>query len=249
MTRVLFCLIACLLAVPAMAQPMVTLEAHGGRFVMLDKDAIGYLPDPDPSGAPAPVMIVLHGRGGNAATALAGVVGEASRRGIALVAPKSRGQTWDALRAFSSQSTRSPGRLPGGDAKQIANAVEALSAHGAIDRSRIALFGFSDGATMALSLGAARPADYPLVIAFAPGGILRTRGDAEQRFMIAHGTEDAIIPFSHGAGRVCPAVERLGRDVRFLPYGAGHVVDPAALGEALDSFLDPARPFGSPGCP
>lgn len=252
MLRWIFLILLVLLGSSADAQPMIKLEAHGGRFLALEDDAVAYLPDPDPSGAPPPLMIVLHGAGGNAATALRNVIGEASLRGIALVAVKSQAGTWDALGPLFSNFSGSSIRLPGGDKKRIEDAVAALKAEAPIDEDRIALFGFSDGATMALSLGADSPKDYPFVIAFAPGGVIQRhagKAAANQLMIIAHGTADRIIPYRHDLANVCPKVAVGKRSVRFITFEGGHRVNQSALRDVLDAFLDRSRTVGIEGCP
>lgn len=254
MSRVVALLLAIAAVGTAEAQPTIVLEAEGGRFHQLEDGAMAWIPDDD--GKVRPLLVVLHGAGGNAATSLQPVVGEASRRGIAVVAVKSGGRTWDALDAMRGSEvggfSGGPARLPSGDRKRIERAVEAVSGVGRIDPAQVALFGFSDGASMALSLGLKEPEDYPHVIAFAPGGVIPAKGgkDADsQRVLIAHGTGDTIIPYAHDLGYVCPKVERSGRTPRFITFDGGHQVDRAALGQALDHFLDPSIDVGTEGCP
>lgn len=254
MSRVLAFLLAIAGFGSASAQPTIVLEAEGGRFHQLEEGAMAWIPDDD--GTPRPLLVVLHGAGGNAATSLQPVLGEASRRRISVVAVKSGGRTWDALEAMRGSEvggfSGGAARLPSGDRKRIERAVEAVAGVGQIDETRLALFGFSDGASMALSLGLKDPSAYPHVIAFAPGGVIPAKGgkDAkEQRVLIAHGTADTIIPYAHDLGHVCPKVERSGRAVRFITFEGGHRVEQTALGQALDHFLDPSQAVGIEGCP
>ena len=240
-------------AAAAAAQPTVRLEAEGGRFIMLE-DGVAWVPEA--GSPPPPVMIVLHGAGGNAATALSNVIGEASRRGIAVVAVKSGGRTWDAMDVMLGRSgggfAGGAKRLPSADRNRIARALDALAEDTPVDRSRLALFGFSDGASMALSLGVASPETYPFVVAFAPGGVIERRAGkaaARQEVVIAHGTEDRIIPYRHDVAYVCPKVTAGDRTVRFVTFSGGHRVDQPSLRAILDAFLDPGRTVGEPGCP
>lgn len=245
--------VALIAAQPVVGQDSITLEAHGGRFLSLEQDAVAYLPDPAPDGSAPPLMIVLHGAGGNAATALRNVITEASLRGIALVAVKSRAGTWDALGPlFIPNFPGGPDRLPPGDKLRIEQAVASLRAVEEIDEKRVTLFGFSDGATMALSLGSDDPKRYPMVVAFAPGGVIARRAgrDGErQQTIIAHGTRDGIIPYKHNIENVCPKVSATGRPVRFITFDGGHQVDQASLRSVLDAVLDRSKVVGQKGCP
>lgn len=234
--------------------PTIALHAERGAFVLLEDEALAYLPETT-DGDAAPVLVVLHGAGGNAATAMAAVADEASRRGVAVVAPKSRGSTWDVIAAAmggGSGFSNPDARLPGGDRKRIARALEALAAKAPVDPERLALMGFSDGASMALSLGIAEPARYPYVMAFAPGAVLSGGGGKAaraQRVLIAHGTADTVIPYAHDTGVVCPKAARGGRQIRFVTTNARHEVDAETLALAFDDFLSPATRPPAEGCP
>lgn len=254
MTRLAILLLVAVSFLPegAHAQDTITLEASGGSFMQMDDGAMGYRPADPPPAAGYPTMVVLHGAGGNAASGLAPVIAEASRRGIALVAVKSGGRSWDVFSgksAVSGFSSSGPRRLPKGDRKRIEKALAALSDRLPVDPARTALYGFSDGASMALSLGAANPDLFPVVLAFAPGGMIAGKSGEGQRVVIAHGRADRILPFSAAANSICRTASRGGRSIRFLAHDGDHVVPRALLGTALDDFLDPAsRPAGE-GCP
>lgn len=254
MTRIAILLLVALSILPvfAHAQDTITLEASGGSFMQLESGALGYRPADPPPAAGYPTMVVLHGAGGNAASGLAPVIAEASARSIALVAVKSGGRSWDVFAGKSPVSgfaSSGPRRLPKGDRKRIEEALAAMAESLPVDPARTALYGFSDGASMALSLGAADPERFPVVIAFAPGGMIAGKSGEGQRVVIAHGRADRILPFSAAADTICRAVSRGGRSIRFLAHDGDHVVPRSLLGTALDDFLDPAsRPAGE-GCP
>ena len=61
----------------------------------------------------------------------------------------------------------------------INRALEEASARCAIDRNRLAIGGFSDGASYALSLGLANGDVFSFVIAFSPGFIVSGSGACE----------------------------------------------------------------------
>jgi phospholipase/carboxylesterase len=110
-----------------------------------------------------------------------------------------------------------------------------------VERSRIALGGFSQGAVMsyALSLGAGRTAPPALIAlsGFIPqveGFELALETHAQLPVAIGHGALDPIIPVEFGR----EAAKRLGEagfHVIYRETPMGHTVDPA--------FLDELRPW------
>jgi phospholipase/carboxylesterase len=85
---------------------------------------------------------MLHGAGGRAINALSIVRAEAQRRGVIVVAPKSSSASWDVLRGGF-----------GPDVATIDQALENAFTYHAVDPKHIAIGGFSDGASYALTLG------------------------------------------------------------------------------------------------
>jgi len=75
-----------------------------------------------------------------------------------IVAPDSRGRTWDAIE----------GRM-GPDVEFIDTALRSVFAHVRVNPARVAMAGFSDGASYALGLGLANGDLFSHVIAFSPG--------------------------------------------------------------------------------
>src|SRR5579871_3558798 len=105
------------------------------------RDAILKLPDPLPA-KPMAMMVLFHGATGSAEKFLGRLSAATVPADLAVLAIDSRGVTWDAIR--------------GGFGPDVAFTQQALShvlRHVPIDRDRLSLGGFSDGATYALSLG------------------------------------------------------------------------------------------------
>ena len=91
---------------------------------------------------PAPLIVALHGAGGIARQVLDLLAVQAERHGIIVLAPESRGSTWDVIRGAY-----------GPDVAFIDRALTKIFQLHPIDPARIALSGFSDGASYGLSLG------------------------------------------------------------------------------------------------
>jgi len=106
------------------------------------------------SGAPAPLLVFLHGAGGNPARGLERMRPLADAKGVILLVPRSRGDTWDAIR----------GSL-GPDVAFVDRSLDATFDRCAVDASHIGVSGFSDGASYALTLGIANGDLFTHVVA------------------------------------------------------------------------------------
>jgi predicted esterase len=85
--------------------------------------------------------------------------------GLPMLFVDSRGQTWDGIRGGF-----------GPDVDFLDGALEKVFGMVAVDPNRLALGGFSDGATYALSLGLVNGDLFPRIVAFSPGFPRRWRG-------------------------------------------------------------------------
>jgi predicted esterase len=191
-----------------------------------DRDAILYVPTGYRPEQPAPFVLSLHGAGGNQTSGLFPLQALADEAGLLLLSPASRGRTWDViLGAF------------GPDIDFIDRALTAAFARCAIDPTRMAVAGFSDGASYALSIGIANGDLFPNVIAFSPGFAAPGREHGEPRFFVSHGTRDAVLPIDRTSRRVVPQLEKVGYDVEYREFDGPHTVPPEIAREAVDWFL------------
>ncbi len=183
-------------------------------------DAYLYVPDSAATKA-APLLVFLHGAGGRPEKILVSMRPEADEHGFLLLVPGSVGETWDGIRG-----------TPGIDAERIDEALRATFGRCAVDRRRIAVGGFSDGASYALTLGVANGDLLSHVIAFSPCGVSRDvmqRG--RPRVFISHGRADPVLPFDRCGSPIAAALQRAGYQVRFLEFEGKHEV-PDAVGRA-----------------
>jgi len=196
------------------------LELGGKRDGFLYVPA-GYQPD-----HPTPMALVLHGAGGNARRGLSLLQSFADRAGLILLAPDSRQQTWDVI----------VDRY-GPDVSFIDRALEMTFSRYAVDPAHVAVGGFSDGASYALSLGLTNGVLFTHVIAFSPGFLAPARQEGLPRLFISHGTQDQVLPIQQCSRRIVPLVERAGYEVRYREFDGPHTVPPAIAREAVDWFL------------
>jgi len=194
----------------------------GGRRVLF------YVPAGYDGGSPAPFVLSLHGAGGNEVSGQYPWRELADEAGVILLSPASRGQTWDAI----------GGRF-GPDVTLIDLALGEAFARCAIDHDRIAIAGFSDGASYALSLGLANGDLFGHVLAFSPGFIAPIEQQGEPRIFVSHGTQDTVLPIERTSRRIVPGLKRAGYAVEYREFAGGHTVPSGIAREAVDWFLAP----------
>ena len=199
--------------------PGVTALDLGGR-------AEALLAVPGGGAGPRPLLVFCHGAGGDAAQSLAAVGAVATARGVAVLATSSAGSTWDLL--------------TGGLGPDVAVLDAALAeAAGGLAVSRLALGGFSDGGSYALSLGLANGDLFEALLAFSPGFVAPPGRTGRPRVRIAHGTHDRVLPVERCGRRVARDLTAAGYDVVYDEFEGGHVVTPDLVGAALDTWLGP----------
>ena len=173
----------------------------------------------------APLVVALHGAG-QSADFWASYRNRADTRGFVLLVPESRGATWDVVTGGF-----------GPDVAFIDDALAFAFASCRIDPARIALAGFSDGASYALSLGVSNGDLFTHLIAYSPGFLRATDPVVgKPPVFISHGTDDPILSYPNTRDGLVPRLQREGYSVTFESFEGGHSV-PAAISEkALDWF-------------
>lgn len=192
------------------------------------RDGLLYVPAGYEPASPAPLVVMLHGAGGNAHHGLAPFLDAADERGLILLAPDSRRQTWDLLR--------------GGYGPDVAFVDEALAQtfrRYAVDLERLAIEGFSDGASYALSVGITNGDLFTHVIAFSPGFAAPATQVGAPRLFISHGVHDEVLPIDICSRRIVPMVQRAGYDVVYHEFDGGHAMPPNIVHASLDWFRQP----------
>jgi predicted esterase len=194
--------------------------ASGGR------NGVVQVPDVPPPAAGLPLLVFLHGATQNGAGMLRRVGAVADKLGIAVLAPDSRGTTWDGIR----------GDL-GEDVEFLNLALEFVFARLPIDPARIAIGGFSDGASYALSLGLANGDLFPKVVACSPGFLIQAPAFGRPRLFLSHGLADTILPIDQCSRVIVPRLRSMGYDVTFREFDGRHELPPAIAAEALAWML------------
>ncbi len=214
----------------ARPRPGVTTSAKSDRLGLDgDRDATLRLP-PTVSSAPLPLLVYLHGATQRGEGMLRRIGAATDEAGIAVLAPDSRETTWDAIRGDY-----------GRDIAFLNRALDRVFSTVAIDAARVAIGGFSDGATYALSVGLINGDLFTHVIANSPGFIVEGQPHGKPRVFVSHGTADQILPIEQCSRVIVPALRRRGYDVSFKEFTGRHELPPDIAGDAMHWFVDTPR--------
>src|SRR5829696_4736780 len=191
-------------------------------------DVYLYVPAGYREETPSPLALLLHGAGEDARDGLAQLRAQADEAGLILLAPGSRGPTWDLILNRGSY---------GPDVAAIDRALRHAFTRCAVDPARVALAGYSDGASYALALGLANGNLFSHVLAFSPGFLAPTSQTGAPRIFVSHGTRDRWLPIDSCSRRIVPRLKRAGYDVHYREFEGGHVVPPAIARQAASWFV------------
>ncbi|MFC7736624.1 alpha/beta hydrolase [Roseomonas sp. GCM10028921] len=202
--------------------PQAAVPGRQALGLATGRDGILRVPD-SVSGDPLPLIVMLHGAGGNAAGTL-GLI-EHAATGAILLLPESRGPTWDLIMGAY-----------GPDVAFLDAALGQVFRQHRVDPRRVALAGFSDGASYALSLAIGNGDLFTHALAFSPGFAAPPRPVRRPLIYVSHGTEDEVLPIGPCSRRLVPRLRRGGYDVRYREFPGGHYV-PAEIAEEAVGLL------------
>lgn len=199
------------------------------------RDGLLYVPQGYSAERPAPLALLLHGAGGNAQHGLAPLLPLADTAGLLLLAPDSRRQTWDVIL----------GRY-GPDIAFIDQALAQTFSRYTIDPAYVAIGGFSDGASYALSVGITNGDLFTTIVAFSPGFLAPADQVGQPRIFIAHGTHDTVLPIAACSRRIVPQLQAAAYDLHYQEFDGPHTVPPEIARAGCTFFLN-SRPGGDTG--
>jgi phospholipase/carboxylesterase len=196
------------------------------------RDGLLFVPATFDASRPVPLVLALHGAGGDAEQMIGFLTAAAERREFLVLSPDSRGPTWDLMLGSY-----------GPDAAFIDDALNMVFDRFDIDPTRIAVSGFSDGGSYALSIGITNGSLFSDVLAFSPGFMAPSGQDDRPRIFISHGSRDTVLPVERCGRRLAQVLEKAGYDTVYHEFDGGHVVPDAIVDQAVARFLaGPAGP-------
>jgi phospholipase/carboxylesterase len=205
-------------------RPPPRVPVRGERWELSDGDFLDV--DRVEGDRNAPLLVVLHGAGADAANLVGLFTDAAEAQGFLILAPDSRGRTWDVILGEY-----------GPDVAFLDRALEQVFRSHPVAPERIAVSGFSDGASYALSLGIINGTLFSDILAFSPGFAAPTSEAGKPRIFVSHGTEDSVLPIDRCSRRLVPMLRRAGYDVDYREFAGGHTVPPDMVAAGLARFL------------
>jgi phospholipase/carboxylesterase len=172
-----------------------------------------------------PLVLMLHGAGGIAQHSVDLLQRHADAFGFIVLAPTSTEQTWDIIAR----------RRFGIDSRAIDDLLDTAFDRHAVDPARLAIAGFSDGASYALSLGLTNGELFSHVIAFSPGFMDPSQPHGTPEIYMSHGIDDEILPVERCSRRIEAQLRAAGYRVDYREFSGGHIV-PDTIATA---FLSP----------
>jgi phospholipase/carboxylesterase len=176
-----------------------------------ERDAILYVPQS--VSAPAPLLLFLHGATQSADDMAWYLEKVPDETGVAILAPNSRDTTWDAITDSF-----------GPDVEFLNRALERVFNMVSVDASRLAIGGFSDGATYAIALALMNGDLFRRVLGCSPGFVIDGATQGKPSFFISHGTQDNILPIDRCGRRVANDLRSRGYEVTFREFPGRHEI-------------------------
>jgi predicted esterase len=209
---------------PVFGRALVGLHRLGlGR----ERDSYLHVPTEYDPARPLPLVLLLHGAGGHAHDGLRVLLHLADHNGLILIAPASHETTWDIIKSG----------VYGPDHELVDRALKHVFAHYAVDPAHLAIGGFSDGASYALSLALANGDLFTHVLAFSPGFVAPAPSRGAPRVFISHGTADPILPIDACSRTIVHQLQSAGYEVQYKEFEGEHVIPPEVAQFAVHWFL------------
>lgn len=207
-------------------KPTKTIAA--GEHVVFEEEgrrSLLYVPATYDPKRLAPFALALHGATGSGDSMLRGSRAAADAHGVILLSPSSTGNTWDALRSDY-----------GADFARVDKLLNEAFDRCAIDTSKLAVVGFSDGATYGLSVGLMNGDLFTHIIAHSPGFIIPGPQRGRPKVFVSHGRQDPILPINKCGRVVVAQLQRAGYEPRYDEFDGGHVASPEMRETAMGWF-------------
>jgi phospholipase/carboxylesterase len=189
------------------------------------RDTLVYIPESAAKFPKAPLVLSLHGATQNAERGIALLQTQADQHGFILVAPTSIETTWE---------------IEGGWGEDFDNVDKSLALSFGlrnVDAARIAVAGFSDGASYALALGLQNGNLFNAVLGFSAGYIAEGTRTGKPPVFLSAGTQDPIFPIDSCGRAIARSLRSDGYSVTLREFDGRHTLPPDVAAEAMSWFM------------
>lgn len=185
-------------------------------------DGYLYVPANYVPTTPLPLVVSLHGAGGSATGPVSLLSAYADELHFLQLSINSRGTTWDAIRGGY-----------GPDIEAIDRSLHYVFERCPVLPDRIALEGFSDGASYAIGAGITNGDLFSRIIAFSPGFVTANDPHGKPPFYISHGVQDPILRIDYSSRVIVPQLRAAGYAVDYHEFDGVHQVPADIAHEAM----------------
>lgn len=211
--------------IPHQRQPALDCGTHQLSFADGRKAVLHVPPHLDSGagagGAPLQLLVLLHGAGGRHGGGDHIALAHAIRQGALLLIPEALSTSWDFLRGGF-----------GADLAFLDRALLWTMQRYLVDEETMAIAGFSDGASYALSVGLMNGHLFRDIVAFSPGFMAPLRREGQPRVFVAHGKEDPVLAVQRGRD-IAQRLAQEGYQVSYEEFDGAHIVSPPLARAAL----------------
>jgi phospholipase/carboxylesterase len=182
-----------------------------------------YVPQGYAAGVPAPLVVMLHGRGQSGEAMAFDFQRFADSSGVVVVAPNSRAVTWDLIL-----------QDVGFDVAHLDGVLRWVFDHINVDPARLTLAGFSDGATYATWLGLRNGTLFGKVAVFSGCATLPGGRVGRPAIYVTHGLNDTAFPIAGCAKLLVPGLVERGYATEYVEYDGGHLIPVEVADDVFD---------------
>ena len=222
----LWCITACATDARLKARPTkpsaACVPGLHGLGLGSERDGQFFIPATAANGKRLPLIVFLHGATQGSWLGIKALQEFAEKQGFLLLVPESRAMTWDAIRGDF-----------GPDIDFLNRALAQVFQQCPVDPGKIALAGFSDGASYALSIGLANGDLFSRIIAFSPGFIVPAGASGKPLIFVSHGTRDRILPIEQTSRTLVSSLEAAGYHVTYREFDGPHAMPPDIVAQAV----------------
>lgn len=190
-------------------------------------DSLLFVPSSYRAHHGAPLIIVFHGAGQLPHQAMEVLLPFANTLGLILLAPASIGKTWDLIQK----------RALGEDFQRIELLLDYVLNTYQIDRTRMGIAGFSDGASYALTLGLANGDQFTHILAYSPGFVGHLPASGMPHIFVSHGTEDTVLNIDRCSRSITKTLLASGYEVSLREFSGAHEIPPTLARESLENMF------------
>lgn len=191
------------------------------------RTALLYVPSTYSSHIATPLAVLLHGAGRRSSDwSSPRFAGLFDNPPLIVIGPDSSGATWDILHDGY-----------GPDVSLIDDALDLTFGMCNVDPTRLALGGFSDGASYALSLGITNGDLFTALMAFSPGFCRPAGKRGKPRIFVAHGKQDQVLAIDSTSRPIVRSLMKDGYDVEYEEFEGRHTITADEISRAIRWFV------------